>query len=206
LETLFRFAGARLPASASYSNILRGDKTMSTFMPQQSIPIIIKGGSKSGILAKPIEIQANSTFEVTEQFQSQPNEWIQSDSAFAVSYVESLTIGEMGAGLQFCQTSSMAHPLTYEFKDSESGNIFTIKEVAAAGGSNYSLQISVDLASDYFQITQSSKTDGNWTVSAFNTTNAEVYAVEVVDANNVPVCRLLRANEEDIYLNLEPAV
>jgi hypothetical protein len=177
---------------------------MSTFMPQQSIPIIIKGGTKSGILAKPIEIQANSVFEVTEQFQSEPNEWIQSDSAFTVSYIESLMIGEMGAGLQFCQTSSMAHPLTYEFKDSESSNIFTIKEVAA--GSNYSLQISVDLSGDYFQITQSSKSDGNWSVSTFNTTNTEVYAVEVVDANNIPVCRLLRANEEDIYLNLEPAV
>jgi len=179
---------------------------MSTFMPQQSIPIIIKGGSKSGIIAKPIEIQANSVFEVTEQFQSQPNEWIQSDSGFVISYVESLVIGEMGAGLQFCQTSSMAHPLTYEFKDSESNNIFTIREVAG-GGNNYSLQISVDLPDDYFQITQAPKSDEeNWTVSAFDTTNTEVYAVEVVDANSIPVCRLLRASEEDIYLNLEPAV
>jgi hypothetical protein len=179
---------------------------MSTFMPEQSIPIIIKGGSKSSIIAKPIEIQANSVFQVTEQFQSQPGEWIQSDSDFAISYVESVMIGDMGAGLQFCQTSSMAHPLTYEFKDSDNNNIFTIKEVAG-GGSNYSLQILVDAAGDFFQITQSPKSDDpNWTASAFDTTNTEVYAVEVVDANDIPVCRLLRPSEEDIYLNLEPAV
>jgi hypothetical protein len=179
---------------------------MSTYMPEQSIPIIIKGGSKSGILAKAIEIHANSVFAVTEQFHAQPSEWIQSDSDFAVSYVESVMVGEMGAGLQFCQTSTMAHPLTYEFKDSDNKNIFTIREVAG-GESNYTLQVAVDLPDDYFQITETSKSEaGNWTVSTFNTTDAEVYAVEVVDANKIPVCRLLRTNEADIYLNLEPAV
>jgi len=120
--------------------------------------------------------------------------------------VESLTVGEMGAGQQYCQTSSMAHPLTYEFKDSDNNNIFTIKEVSGSG-TDYSLQIAVDLPDDYFQITQSPKSDSpNWTVSAFDTLNTEVSAVEVIDRNDVPVCRLLRANEEDIYLNLEPAI
>jgi hypothetical protein len=179
---------------------------MSINKVQQGMPIIIKGGSKSGILAKAIEIQAGGVFRVTEQFQSQPAEWIQSDSDFSISYIESVMVGEMGAGLQFCQTSEMAHPLTYEFKDSEDNNIFTIKEVAGTG-SNYSLQISVDLTGDYFQITEASKSDAeNWTGSAFNTTNTEVYAVEVLDAGNIPVCRLLRTSEADIYLNLEPAI
>lgn len=178
---------------------------MSTEMPEQSIPIIIKGGSKSGILVKPIEIQANSIFQVTEEFQSEEDTWIQSDSDFAVSYVESVAIGEMGAGLQFCQTSLMTHPLTYAFKDDKGANIFTITEVADS--SNYSLQIGVEFPDGYFEITDTDQSKkGSWTVSRFNTTDTEVYEVEVTDANNVPVCQLLRTNEEDIFLNLEPPV
>jgi hypothetical protein len=177
---------------------------MSINKVQQSIPIIIKGG-KSGIIAKAIEIQANSVFQVTEQFQSQPEEWIQSDSDFAVSYIESIAVGEMGGSLQFCQTSSMAHPLTYAFKDSAKNNIFTLSEVA--DGSNYSLQITVDASGDYFQITEEDKAVSNgWTISTFNTTDPIVYEVEVTDANNIPVCQLLRTNGEDIFLDLEPSV
>ena len=178
---------------------------MSTLMPQQGMPIIIKGGSRSGVLAKPIAIQASGSFRITESFHAQPDEWIQSGSGFTVSYVESVMVGEMGAGLQFCQTSSMAHPLTYAFKDSEDNNIFTIQEVG--DGSNYSLHIAVAGADNYFQITEQSKASADdWRVSAFNTTDAEVYAVEVIDADNVPVCRLRRTGEDDILLNLEPPV
>jgi hypothetical protein len=177
---------------------------MSTELPQQTTPVIIKGGSR-GILAKAIELYPNSVFQVTEQFQSQPDDWIQSDSDFTVSYIESVMVGEMGDGLQFCQTSTMAHPLTFIFKDSDKNNIFTISEVA--DGSNYSLQISVDLSNDYFQITEADKSvSEGWTASAFNTTDAVVYEIEVTDANNVPVCQLVRTNDENIYLNLEPAV
>jgi len=175
---------------------------MSENTVQQTLPVIIKGG-KSGILAKPIEIQANSVFQVSEEFQQQPNDWVQSNSNFAVSYVESVMVGEMGAGLQFCQTAEMSHPLTYEFKDSTDKNIFTIKEVTNGGG-GYSLQITVTMPNDYFQITESAKGE-KWTVSTFDTPDAEVYAVEVIDAAQTPVCRLLRSNEEDIFLNLEPA-
>jgi hypothetical protein len=172
---------------------------------QQGIPVIIKGGSRSGILPKAIEIQANSVFAVTEQFQSQPTEWTQSDSAYSISYVESLMVGELGGSLQFCQTSTMQHPLTYNFKDSDGKNIFTIQEVADGG--NYLLQISVDLTDDYFQITeQSNSPNETWTASTFNTTNSEVAMVEVLDAGNVPVCQLLRTDEEDIILNIEPPV
>ncbi len=177
---------------------------MSTRKVQQTVPVIIRGG-KSGIIAKAIEIEANSLFHVTQQFQSQPEEWIQSDSDFTVSYIESIDIGEMGGDLQFCQTSSMAHPLTYAFKDSAKNNIFTIQEIA--DGNNYSLQITVDLTNEYFQITQEEKSvSGGWTVSTFSTTNAIVAEVEVTDANNIPVCQLLRTEEEDIFLNLEPSV
>lgn len=178
---------------------------MSIKKVEQSVPIIIKGG-RSGLVAQAIEIEANSVFQITEQFQSQPEEWIQSDSDFAVSYIESIAVGEMGGGgLQFCQTSSMAHPLTYAFKDAKKNNIFTIQEIA--DGNNYKLQISVDLTNDYFQVTEEDKAVSNgWTASAFNTTNAMVYEVEVTDANNIPVCQLLRANEENIILNLEPSV
>ena len=177
---------------------------MSTDMPQQASPIIIKGGSKSGIIAKAIEIWASGDFEVTQQFQSQQNDWIQSESDFNVSYIESVVVGEMGAGQQYCQTSTMAHPLTYAFTDSSGNNIFTVQEVAVDKG--YSIQISVNATNDYFQIDSSSPiSTGKWTTSTFNTTNTEVYAVEVKDSTNTPVCRLLRANGEDIYLNLEPA-
>lgn len=178
---------------------------MSNSKAQQSIPVIIKGGSKSGILAKPIEIQANSSFQVTEEFHSQSNQWIQSDSDFTVSYIESVMIGEMGENLQFCQTSSMTHPLTFTFKDLNNKDIFTIKEVT--DNNNYSLQISVTLPDDYFQIPQTSESSNdNWSNSVFDTADAEVYAVEVTDINDVPVCRLLRNGESDIYLNLEPPV
>ncbi|MBS1794648.1 MAG: hypothetical protein JSS81_12385 [Acidobacteria bacterium] len=176
---------------------------MSKGTDQQSVPIIIKGGSKRGIIATAIEIQANSVFQVTESFQQQQSDWIQSDSEFSISYVESVAIGDMGPEMQFCQTSAMAHPLTYEFKDDQGSNIFTIREMA--GNDGYYLQISVDSKDDYFQITKDSGNEA-WTVSLFDTTAAEIYAVEVTDANSVPVCRMLRANEEDIFLNLEPAV
>ena len=172
---------------------------------QQGIPVIIKGGSKSGSLPRAIEIQANSVFSITEQFQSQPNDWTQSDSDYSVSYVESITVGELGGNLQFCQTSTMAHPLTFNFKDSEGKNIFTIQEVA--DGFNYLLQISVDLTDDYFQVTdQSNSPNETWTASTFNTTDSEVAIVEVINANNVPVCQLLRTDVEDIILNIEPPV
>ena len=177
---------------------------MSIHKVQQTTPVIIKGG-RSGLIAQPIEIQANSIFQVTEHFQSQQEEWIQSDSDFTVSYIESIVVGEMGGGQQFCQTSSMAHPLTYAFKDSNKNNIFTIQEIA--DGNNYKLQITVDSSGDYFQITDSDKSvSGGWTVSTFNTTNPIVGIVEVTDANNIPVCQLLRTNGEDIFLDLEPSV
>ena len=179
---------------------------MSLNRVEQITPVIIKGGRQSGILPEPIAIHANSVFEVTQQFQSQPDDWVQSNSEFTISYIESVVVGELGSGQQYCQTSTMAHPLTYEFKDSSNNNIFTVSEVALNGGSNYSLQISVSLPNDYFQITEAPKSDDpNWTVSTFDTLNTEVYAVEVVDANNVPVCRLLRTEGEDIFLNMEPA-
>lgn len=169
---------------------------MSTLNPQSGLPIIIKGGRKSGILPKPIEIHATNNFLVTEEYQSQPNQWIQSDSDFSVTYVESLTIGPAGEDQQFCQTSSMSHPLTYLFKDNKDNNIFTLSEVA--NGGNYSLLVSVDVPDNCFEITQ----PPDWTVSIFDTTDIEVFAVEVVDSNSVVVCRLLRTNEYDIQLNL----
>lgn len=179
---------------------------MTLRVPQQGAPIIIKGGGSS-LSATAIEIHSTSVFQVTEEFQSQPNEWIQSDSDFLTNYVESVMIGEPGENMQFCQISSMAHPLTFAFKDGKDANIFTIAEVADSG--NYTLQISVDVSDDYFQITQAAESASNnndWFVSIYNQTGAEVFAVEVTDSNNVLVCRLLRTNEDDISLNLEPAV
>ncbi len=180
---------------------------MTTDIVRQGIPIIIKGGGGSSLSATAIEIQATSVFQVTEEFQSQANEWIQSDSDFSISYVESVMIGEPGENMQFCQTSSMAHPLTFAFKDGKDETIFTIAEVADGG--NYVLQISVDVPDDYFQITQAAESESNnndWSVSIFNPSAAEIFAVDVTDSNNVMVCRLLRTNEADISLNLEPVV
>ena len=177
---------------------------MSTRKVQQTTPIIIKGG-RSGLIAQAIVIEANSVFRITEQFQSQSEEWIQSESNFAVSYIESIDIGEMGGDLQFCQTSSMEHPLTYAFKDSAKNNIFTIQEIA--DGKNYKLQITVDLTGEYFQVTEEDKAVSNgWTVSTFSTTNVMIAEVEVTDAHNTPVCQFIRTDEEDTFLNLEPSV
>ena len=178
---------------------------MSTDLPQQSTPIIIKGGRGKGITQSAIEIEANSVFAVTESFQSQQDDWIQSDSDFSISYIESLAIGEMGAGLQFCQTSTMAHPLTYSFKDDDDSTIFTIKEIA--DGDNYNLQINVEVPDEYFQITQGNASTGNdWSVSKFSAVTVVVSSVEVTDATNTPVCLLLRTIDQDIFLNLEPGV
>jgi hypothetical protein len=177
---------------------------MTNDLPQQATPIIIKGGTRGVIAAKAIEIEANGLFLIIEQFQSSPNEWTQSNSEFNVSYIESVVVGDMGNDQQFCQTSTMAHPLTYAFNDTDGSTIFTVREVAAAKG--FMLQITVDSTDDYFQVDSQSVTPPDtWSTSTFNTTDAEVYSIEVADANNVPVCRLLRANGENIYLNLEPA-
>jgi len=168
----------------------------------QLTPIRVKGGTKgSSLLPATIEIQANSVFQVTETFEEQPSDWIQSDSIFMVSYVESLGVGEPDNWEQFCQTSTMAHPLTYAFKDADNNNIFTIQEIA--DGDNFYLQIAVAPPDDYFQISQQPKSGDNWTASLYNTTLTAVYAIDVSDRNDVFVCRLLRPNEEDIYLNIQ---
>jgi hypothetical protein len=182
---------------------------MSNYLPQQGMPIIIKGGGKKGIVTNAIQIQTPGDFQITQPFQSQQDDWIQSDSNFSISYVESIMLGQMDENLQFCQTSLMTHPLTFEFKNKKGLNIFTIKEILDSG--NYYLQITVVMEDDYFQVTEESEStgaetsNGDWSVSLFNTTDVDLYAVEVTDANDVPVCRLVRANEEDISLNLEPA-
>lgn len=171
---------------------------------QQGTPIVVRGGNKSGIIPKPISINADGVFQVTQEFQAQPTNWVESSSEFVISYVESINVGQMGSGLQYCQTSSMSHPLRYEFKDDKSANIFTITEVPTNGG--FSLKVDVLAPNDFFHITEESKEGGeSWVESAFDQPTAEVYAVEVVDSTNTPVCRLIRSSEEDIYLNLEPA-
>lgn len=172
-------------------------------MPEQSTPIIIKGGNKKSSI--PIRLEPNSTFEVTQSYQSQPNDWVQSGSDFSVSYIESLNIGSLSNNPQYCQTSSMAHPLTYAFKDDEDKNIFIITEVA--DGNNYTLEISVQYPNSYFQITEAASGTGKWLESDFNSSlDAEVAAVEVTDADNVPVCRISRTDDSEIIMNLEPPV
>lgn len=170
-------------------------------MPEQSVPIIIKGGNKKSSI--PIRLEPNSNFQITESYQSQSNDWLKSDSDFSVSYIESLNIGSLSGEPQFCQTSTMAHPVTYAFKDDQDKNIFLITEVA--DGNNYSLEISVQYPNSYFQVTQSAPGVGNWTESVFNSSlDAEIAVVEVTDHNNVPVCRISRTDDSDIFLNLEP--
>jgi len=169
---------------------------------KQGLPIIIRGGSRSG--GKPISIQADGVFEITQQFQAQPNDWIESGSDFLVSYIESVMIGEMGPELQFCQTSSMSHPLRFEFKNDKDANIFTLSEIAATGG--YNVRIDVQMPDEYFEITQSGNSGETWTASDFDSEAAAIAAVEVVDSNEVPVCRLLCPDGESICLNLEPAL
>jgi hypothetical protein len=185
---------------------------MSSNLPQQSTPIIIKGGSKKA--STPIRINAYSTFQITEEFQSESDEWIQSESDFSISYIEAIEVGEPGGNLQFCQTSSMSHPLTFMFKDSNNTTIFTVTEVA--DGSNYDLHIAVQYSGGFFQVEQTSEQVGqtselesgsDWSESVFDPSDAEIYLVEVTDSNNVPVCQIIRPTEEsDIFLNLEPPV
>ena len=168
---------------------------MSADLPQQGMPIIIKGGNKKSSI--PISIEPNGTFAVTQSYQSQPNDWIQSDSDFSISYIESLNIGSLSNNPQYCQTSTMAHPLTYAFKDDQDKNIFLMTEVADVD--NYTLKISVQYPNSYFQITQSAGA-GNWTESVFNTSmETEIAAVEITDANKVPVCRISRTDDAENF-------
>jgi hypothetical protein len=182
-----------------------GEKIMSSDLPQQTTPVIIKGGSKKASI--PIRINAYSTFQVTESFQSESDDWIQSESDFTVSYIESFEVGEPGGNLQFCQTAFMLHPLTFAFKDSNNTTILTITEVA--DGAAYDLHIAVQYSGGFFQIEQTSElAEGtDWSESVFEPADAEIYLVEVTDRNNLPVCQIIRATDEsDIFLNLEPPV
>ncbi len=183
---------------------------MSPDMPQQSIPIIIKSGGGGGgeidQAKTPIDINANSIFKVTEEYNSQPTDWLKSDSHFTVSYVESIAIGENGKNMQFCQTSRMSHPLTFAFKDAKGKAIFTIVETA--DDKNFSLQFSVDYPDCYFQVSDTSKTasKGFWSDSIFSMSGMNIHIIEVIDSNNIPVCQLLRFDNAEIFLNLEPPV
>ncbi len=170
---------------------------------EEVTPIIIKGGNKKSSI--PISIEPNGTFNVTESYQSQSNDWLKSDSDFAIRYIESLVVGQDGNSQQFCQTSTMAHPLTYAFKDDQDKNIFLLTEVA--DGNNFKLEISVQYPNSYFQISQSAPGAGNWTESVFNSSlDAEIATVEVTDANNMPVCQLSRNGDNDIFIDTEPPV
>lgn len=180
---------------------------MSSDLPQQSVPIIIKGGDLD--TSSPIEISTMSYFQITQEFQSQPNEWLQSSSDFELSYVESLNLISPSGDDQFCQTWTMSHPLTYAFKDAKNKNIFVISEVAQ--DKNYTLNIDVQYANSYFQIDQQSSENASngsdWTDSVFvSETPVEVAKIEVTDSSGTPVCQFLRSNEEQISLSVEPPV
>jgi hypothetical protein len=181
---------------------------MSSDIPEQSVPIIIKGGTKK--TSTPIRINAYSPFHITESIKTESiksvsEDWTQSDSDFSVSYVESVVLG---SNQQFCQTSSMSHPLTFTFKDSDNNTIFTVTEVAAAG-TNYDLHISVEYSGGFFQVEETSESaDSNdWSESVFDPSDAEIHLVEVTDSSHIPVCQLVRTDDEsDFFLNLEPPV
>lgn len=180
---------------------------MSSDLPQQSVPIIIKGGDTD--TSSPIEISTISYFQVTQEFQSQSSEWLQSSSVFELSYIESLNLVSSTGDDQFCQTSTMSHPLTYAFKDNQNKNIFVISEVA--GKNNYTLNIDVQYSNSYFQIEQQSSEDAaksdSWSESIFNSgTLVQVAKIEVTDSTGTPVCQLLRSNNEEITLSVEPPV
>ena len=176
---------------------------MSSDMPQQSMPVIIKGGNKK--TSSPIQINSLSLFQITQEFQSQSGGWLQSSSEFELSYVESVNLVSLTGDAQFCQTSTMSHPLTYAFKDDQEKNIFIISEVA--DGNNYTLSIDVQYPNSYFQ--SEGVTNGDcWTESIFNSglLEAEVAQIEVTDSSGTPVCQLLRSNDEEITLAVEPPV
>lgn len=181
---------------------------MSSDLPQQSVPIIIKGGDMDA--SSPIEIDSMSFFQVTQEYQSQSGEWLQSSSDFELSYVESLNLVSATGDDQFCQTSTMSHPLTYAFKDDKNDNIFIISEVAK--NKNYTLNIEVQYPKAYFQIAQQSSENAasgsNWTTSVFHSEllPAEVAKIEVTDSSGTPVCQLLRSAGEQITLSVEPPV
>lgn len=181
---------------------------MSSDLPQQSVPIIIKGGKKQD--QRPIQINSLSYFQVTQEFQSQSDDWVESTSVFELRYVESLNLISPTGDAQFCQTSTMSHPLTFVFKDSQDKNIFIVSEVAAADN-NYTLSINVQYSNSYFQITQQSSenvtTEEFWNNSIFTSgMEAEVAKIEVTDSSGNPVCQFLRSDDEEITLSLEPPV
>lgn len=181
---------------------------MSSDLPQQSLPVIIKGGNKK--TSSLIQINSLSLFEVTQSVQSQSGGWLQSSSVFELSYIESLNLVSPTGDAQFCQTSTMSHPLTYAFKDDQEKNIFIISEVADNG--NYTLSIDVQYPNSYFQIAQHSSegaaNGADWTESIFNSglLEAEVAKIEVTDSSGIPVCQFLRSGVEEISLSIEPPV
>lgn len=183
---------------------------MSSDLPQQSVPIIIKGGNKKA--SSRIQINSLSLFQITQEFQSQSSEWLQSSSDFQLSYVESVNLVSQTGDDQFCQTSTMSHPLTYAFKNDQNENIFIIRENKIPTQKNYTLSIEVQYPNSYFQIEQQSfenATNGNnWAESIFNSglSVMEVTKVEVTDSNGIPVCQLLRSEDEEISLSIEPPV
>lgn len=182
---------------------------MSSDLPRQSVPIIIKGGNIYD--TKPIEINSISYFQVTQEFQSQAEDWLTSSSDFELSYVESINLVSPTGDAQFCQTSTMLHPLTFAFKDDQDKNIFIISEVAVANN-NFTLSIDVQYSSSYFHITEQSSEDTVTTQEFWNDcvfvsgTGVEVAKIEVTDSNGTPVCQFLRSNDEEITLSVEPPV
>lgn len=175
---------------------------MSSDLPQQSTPIVVKTGNKQ--LFIPIRINAYSEFQITEGIQTGSDDWTQSQSDFSISYVESINIGEPGGSQQFCQTSTMSHPLTFTFKDSDDNDIFTITEIAS--GSVFGLHIGVQFAGGFFHVEQATGKGGeDWSESVFDPSDTEISTVEVKDSNDVPVCQfVITSGESDIFLDLEP--
>lgn len=190
---------------------------MSSALPRQSVPIIIKGGNIRSY--RPIELESISYFRVTQEFQSQSDDWLESSSDFELSRVESINLVSPTGDAQFCQTSTMSHPLTFAFKDDQDKNIFIVSTVAATND-NYTLSINVEYSNSYFQISQQSSenaateqssenltTEELWNNSIFTSgMEAEVAKIEVTDSSGTPVCQFLRSSDEQITLSLEPPV
>lgn len=179
---------------------------MSSDLPQQSLPIIIKGGNK--LTSNRIQFNSLSLFQVTQNFQSQSDEWLQSSSVFDLSYIESLNLVSPTGDAQFCQTSRMSHPLTYAFKDDQGDNIFVITEVADNNNS-FTLSVDVQYPDSYFKIvpqsSEAAPTGNDWTESVFySQSETEVAQIEVIDKHGIPVCQFMRSQDEEITLPVEP--
>lgn len=181
----------------------------------EATPIIIKGkdcGSDRSQLAC-FEISGQE-FRVERKYESNPDEWIASNTSFQTGGIDSVTVGDGGPLYQYCKTTGFVRPLTVLFICRDSlGNeevLFTVTEGVADKEGDCIMTIATEDPNTYFSITQTGGPEkpDTWEASegSFASPITKVNVRDSSSGGDQQCCSLLTLGEQVSVYCLPPSV